>query len=373
MKWVLLAGVLCGLVLLLLESWLINRWRSRVKHVVHVNGTRGKTSTCRLITTIIQAQGRRALCKTTGTTPQMVHIDGSETEIKRNRPVNIYEQVRVLRQAAREGAEILVVECMAVRPEYQLVCERSILRADMAVITNVRLDHVEEMGQTRSEVARSLSAMMPTGGLCFTAEAREFSEISRHAVAQKTRLLAVRPKAGFESIDHPDNVALALAVCKELGISEESSLKALEAYRKDAYAARSWALPGGGRFYAFFSNNDPESTISAIRDAQDKGSWQGEQTVLILNGRLDRPRRTLHMMQVVQMVWPREIWMASGIPLAIRMKVKRMGIPYHRIKHPHQILQSMNQPLLFCGIGNLQGFGKDMMDMMAQEGVLNVS
>lgn len=78
--------------------------------------------------------------------------------------------MRVLHRAVREGAQILVIECMAVDPALQAVSQHRMVRADIGVITNVRLDHTAEMGPTLEEICDSLSNTIPWNGTLFTAD-----------------------------------------------------------------------------------------------------------------------------------------------------------------------------------------------------------
>ena len=142
---------------LVLEQRRARRHRAALAHVVHVNGIRGKSSVSRLIDAGLRAGGLRVLTKTTGTQPLVIDADGHEQPVRRRGQPSIREQLATLRLAARQRAEVLVVECMAVLPEYQEVSEARMLRADVAVITNVRPDHPEEMGADLDDVAAALA------------------------------------------------------------------------------------------------------------------------------------------------------------------------------------------------------------------------
>ena len=120
--------------------------------MVYVNGTRGKSTVTRMIAAGLTAGGHRVLCKTTGTLPIAIHPDGRQELIERKAPANIREQLVYLHKAAKEKADVLVIECMALQPEYQRVSGRNMLRCDVGVITNARLDHMDVMGDTREEV-----------------------------------------------------------------------------------------------------------------------------------------------------------------------------------------------------------------------------
>ena len=83
--------------------------RKKLKHVIYVNGTRGKSTVTRLIAAGLRHQGMRVVCKTTGTVPVVFHADGKEELIRRNGPANIREQLSILHLAAKEKADVLVL------------------------------------------------------------------------------------------------------------------------------------------------------------------------------------------------------------------------------------------------------------------------
>ena len=64
--------------------------------------------------------------------------------------------------------QALVIECMALKPEYQEVSERMIVRSNIGVLTNVREDHQDVMGETLPEIARSLLSTCPRDGILVT-------------------------------------------------------------------------------------------------------------------------------------------------------------------------------------------------------------
>src|SRR5882724_13122976 len=123
----------------LLTMWLgALRHRARLRAVpvrIHVAGTRGKSTTTRLIAAGLRAGGWRVMAKTTGTEPRLILIDGSERPWRRRGPASVREQMRFFAQAARSGADTAVVECMAIRPELVAASEDLLVRATTAVIT----------------------------------------------------------------------------------------------------------------------------------------------------------------------------------------------------------------------------------------------
>ena len=130
--------ILIGLALLavLILLWVLEKRRneaalSKLTVRVNVNGIRGKSTATRLITAILQEAGYRVVGKTTGTAARMFAWDCPEEEEIHRYPhgVSISEQLKVIRSAAKRGANALVCECMAVKPEYQRVYQQDIIKA----------------------------------------------------------------------------------------------------------------------------------------------------------------------------------------------------------------------------------------------------
>lgn len=117
-----------GAALLIFEKRRNEKNLKKLKIRVNVNGIRGKSTITRLITAILKEAGYKVVGKTTGTAARILYWNQEEEEeIKRKpRGVSISEQIRVVNKAAKVGAEALVCECMAVRPDYQKVFQHDI-------------------------------------------------------------------------------------------------------------------------------------------------------------------------------------------------------------------------------------------------------
>ncbi|MFA6627573.1 MAG: Mur ligase family protein, partial [Bacilli bacterium] len=146
-----------AIIYLILEQAILRMLRRHFKIVIHVNGTRGKSTVARYMDGILREAGYQTFTKTTGTLPIIHHVNGSEEKIKRWGRANIREQAHMMMKAYREGAEVLILECMAVDPVLQWYSEHRMLHADINIITNVRLDHIGEMGSCIEDIARSLA------------------------------------------------------------------------------------------------------------------------------------------------------------------------------------------------------------------------
>jgi poly-gamma-glutamate synthase PgsB/CapB len=282
----------------LLERFAARRARAAVPIRIHVNGTRGKSTVTRLVAAALREAGIPTLAKTTGTAARLIRADGSEHPVRRWAPASIREQAWLLREARRTGARALVAECMAVRPDLQWVSEREMVRATIGVITNVRLDHTEAMGRTVDEIAQSLANAIPRAGVLVTGDARFAETFGARCAPLGTRLVVAQEReASGEGRVASDNVAVALAVTRELGISDEVALRGMEKATPDPGAVTAGSATIGRLEVAWIdatAANDPESLDLLATGLPASVPLQSRGTAAVLtvyNHRADRPDR----------------------------------------------------------------------------------
>ncbi|MGA9116160.1 MAG: poly-gamma-glutamate synthase PgsB [Bacteroidota bacterium] len=368
------AGIVYGLV----EYVRHQRNLRRIPVRIHINGTRGKSSVTRLIGAGLRRGGIRAVTKVTGTFPRLVLEDGSETSIHRRGDANIIEQVGIVEFAAQRSAAALVIECMALEPLYQRITERQMLRAHVGVITNVRLDHVDVMGSTVEAIAGALAETIPAGGHLFTGEAEAAALLRERAARLGAELHASdgstvtdEEMRGFPYIEHPSNVALALDVCRHLGVDRSAALAGMHSALPDAGVLRRFRVTEHGRemvFYNAFAANDPDSTLMIWTLLADRGELQGRRIVL-LNTRQDRMDRAR---QLARMVGGRLRDRCDAVVLigeateVVRGMVKAAGMPPAAIvpvgwTGPEQVFERLLGLTVgtstIVGIGNMGGMG----------------
>lgn len=273
------------------------RQRAAVPVRICVTGTRGKSAVTRHIAAALRASGRKVLAKTTGSKPVLILPDGTEREISRPGSPSVLEQKRVLALAARLGVEALVAEMMSIRPECLAVEAEKILRPNLLVLTNVRLDHEEEMGRTKEAVADSLAAAISSGSDVFLPAAEGYPVFERAARRKKSRIIPISPDAGpLPDFDFPDNLGLAVAAASRFGVDRETALKGMAAARPDfgGLRIRTMMSPVSGKTWHFgslFAANDPESTRIALGRVRDCVSFAGRRKIALLNLRADRASR----------------------------------------------------------------------------------
>ena len=127
----LLVGILIAILVVLgaVEYARLVRQRDSIPIRIHVNGTRGKSSVVRLVAAALRAHGVRTYAKTTGSLARLITPDGTELPVFRPGLTNVIEQLRIVDIAANDGAQALVIECMALQPRLQALCELRIVRS----------------------------------------------------------------------------------------------------------------------------------------------------------------------------------------------------------------------------------------------------
>ena len=288
--WLVAATLLAALALGVAERVRAGRSRRAVPIRIHVNGTRGKSTVTRLVWCALGEAGIPTLAKTTGTAPRLLLPDGTERPVIRRSPASIREQLWLLNQARRFGARALVAECMAVDPVLQWTSEHEMIGATIGVITNVRTDHRESMGRTLDEMAASLANTIPRGGLLVNGEAAFTPLFARRAAAIGTRVVEV---GGAGRAPSAENEAIALAVCRELGIADEVARAGFARAPADPGDVTSGTLqlPAGPvHWIDATAANDPES-FDWLAAATGGGSGEPAATAVVFNHRADRPLR----------------------------------------------------------------------------------
>ncbi|MBO5339719.1 MAG: poly-gamma-glutamate synthase PgsB [Oscillospiraceae bacterium] len=376
-----MALIAAGLLVVILTCLALERRRAlqnrkKLQHVIHVNGIRGKSTVTRMIDAGLRAGGFRVFCKTTGTVPMIIGTDHTARPLRRRGRANIKEQLDILRLAAQEEAQILVLECMAVDPALQRVAQHEMVRADIGVITNVRLDHTAEMGETLEEICDSLSSTIPKNGILFTADEQFFSRLAHNGEQIGCRTELARPKGNEPEFEFPENLALALSVCRYLGVAEETALKGMLHYQRDPYALSLYRLPGGGIFINGLSINDPQSTRLVFERLAERFDWDSRDLILLINNRPDRGYRTEHMVMVAQALQPTQVWLlgASQRAAARAILKKAPQLEVRRFSRAGELpLDQIPQGKVIFAVGNVAGPGHEVMRRVREEGEEYVS
>lgn len=360
---------------------------------VQVNGTRGKSSVTRLIAAGLRGGGMRVAAKVTGTRPRFILADQEEHPVRRLGKANILEELRIVRLARKHRADALVIECMALVPEYQRTENLMLIRPTHGVITNVRADHLDVMGPTVADVGRALANTVPRSGLFFTAErGPQLATLSRR-VRPGVRMTVADPGTvsdeemkGFSYIEHKENVALALDVCASLNVERGQALAGMQRSEPDFGVMRSYRIEDersrdqgtkGSRERVVMevvytmAANDPDS----IAMLWDMVKGRSAERIVLVNCRSDRTDRSRQLAELVSS-WDAANYVATGGTTRVFLsRAREVGIAPERL---HDLGDEREPALVYDGLvrlvmdkalvfatGNTVGYGERLIEYLA--------
>ncbi len=350
---------------------------------IHVNGTRGKSSVTRLIGSALREGGIRTISKVTGTYPRLILENGCEVGIFRKAGANIIEQLSIINYASKRNAQAIVMECMAVQPQYQWITETKMLHSTIAVITNVRLDHIDVMGYTLPEIAEALGNTIPKKQNLFTSEKILFSDLKKISDQRNTRIhladedsVTEDEMKGFAYIEHKENVALALAVSNHLGIDRKIALTGMYKAIPDAGAlklSRVNVFQKKINFFNAFAANDPQSSLMIWEKIKQEIGFRGVK-IILLNTRQDRLDRAKQLTGMIgsELIDQFDYLMLIGQSaevveeLAVSNGVKRNKIINLGWTEPEAVFEAILAYTIdqstIVAIGNMGGMGGKVAD-----------
>ena len=340
--------VLVVLLAVIIGYWSLETWRHRralaaIPIRIHVNGSRGKSSVTRLLAAAIRESGRCTVAKVTGSKARLILPDGSEEPVVRLSTPNICEQIVILDRARREKAEVMVMECMAVRPDLQKTAEHQIMHSTIGVITNIRPDHLDVMGPTVDDVALNLSSTVPKNAIMVLGDARYASVVGRVARERGSVLKVTRPETipaewmrGFGYLEHEENVATVLEVTRTLEIPDDIALRGMHKAPPDVGVCGRWELRHRDcllEFHNIFAANDLESTITVWQKLGLRATSADERwtSVALLNLRADRIDRSLQFAEAVERALVADHYiLIGGIPTSVQRRFES-AVPAGRL------------------------------------------
>ena len=305
------AALATAALLVVLITWYL--WSTRALKAlwaiplrVLVTGTRGKSSTVRLIHAALTAGGIPTIGKMTGTSSRELDTLGNEYRTNRVGQVSVLEVLETVRRNMKRTGpqpQAVVLECMAVSPDLIEFLSSRIVRPDVVVITNALWDHLEEEGTSLEQIAISLSLALPGAKLLVTSEHRETTravlsyEASLRDVtsdivdgrALPAHVLAIAPNA------HPDNIAMATAVAEYAGVDARTALEGMASATSEPLPVVAAAAQMQGITWTYRdigSINDTDSLTPALDGAKAQMP-PGAVVFGMLVTRWDRPLRAI--------------------------------------------------------------------------------
>ncbi len=330
---------------LIIEKYYYKNLRKHFKHIIHVNGTRGKTSVTRMIGHILSENEYSVCVKTTGTIPTIILPNNEEVVIKRLGRANIKEQLKVMKIAKKNGADILVIECMAITPKYQFITHHKMLNANITVLTNVRLDHQDVLGKSEVEIAESFYNTISESGVLFVNEKYKSFYI-KETEKRQTKVISFNDFDGKQDIDlYPDNIGAVLKVGEYFNIDNNKALDDLKTYKKDVGSIKIYKFEGH-TFINGFSINDVESlkiTLENLKILNIK--------TFLINNRNDRAFRAKEHLTFLKDVGLEKLYVAGGFYNYFKNSLKGVEV----IKYK-SVLELEKEEVVF-GFGNFKNKG----------------
>lgn len=348
------------------QSWHHRQQLKKIRWRIHIAGSRGKTTTTRLIGAALRQDGHRVLVKTTGTVPLVILPDGTEQPWKRWGPATITELIRLVRLANRYEVDILVLESMAIAPEYLWASERYLVQASHVVVTNVRQDHTEVLGEHPEAMAQALSLLIPSAQNVFLTQ-----EAARSLLTDKARALNNTLHIVPAPLDNPlrANECLATAVCLSLGLEKAVIKRGFQHAGRDPGGFQIQALTLQDKTFLFhdaFSCNDLVS-LKQLWEAYA----QDDLPTVFFNPRADRPDRTQEFLQFLPQLHESLVIIYNGkrLPRWLKLSSQTKARIYciEAQGSPETVLNTMVsyvQGTQVWGVGNYAGVGQKISDYL---------
>ena len=338
----------------------------------------------RLIAGVLKENGLEVLAKTTGSKPVVIFPDGTEKEIHRRGNPSILEGKEVLRMAAKLGVQAVVVEMMSIRSETIAVESAHLFRPHILVITNTRLDHLDQMGKTKEDIADCFASAITEQSAVFVPEQefypvyKEKTERSNSKIFPVSKDAFLREMGVGQTVVSPfvRDVQLSLAVAEFMDIDSETALAGMKKVRLDFGSLKAWksktVLPSKTcLFINAFAANDPESTKDVLDFLWGSETLEGKKLIALLNFRRDRGDRTHQWLRALQKGFLSDFDRIVLLGDHSRFVKSRLKTGFDLTdfitnpgRSPHEIMAEVvfqEEENVVVGMGNIGGIGKEFV------------
>ena len=259
-----------GFISELLRGYRHRKNLERVETRIVVSGIRGKSSTARRLDNIFNERGYDTFTKITGNRPYLVH-NGEVHPIQRGGPrVTLYENISLINEFfpemdAYQPEDFGVFENQGITEYTTRFINRRLVKPQVVLLTNIRQDHIDTLGETRADIARSFARSIPSDTHVVSGE--------QHPVLHEYLTESIeRRGATIEQVEIPERhegmigAETVHAIDAVLDAVDEKPLPdgKMEEYLEETQPE--WKLVPKGRIFNASQVNDVEST-EMVRNA----------------------------------------------------------------------------------------------------------
>jgi len=333
----------------------------------------------------LREAGFKVIAKTTGSKPVLILPDNKELEISRRGTPSILEGKKILKIGAKHRVDALVAELMSIQPESGFAESVLMMKPNILVITNVRLDHLAQMGPKKAEVARSLSASIPPQCNVFIPQEEYYPVFEEAGKEMSSKILSVASDSHREKLlsakkilpsEFEENLGLTLAVCEFLGIKKKDVLQGIKKAHPDFGSLKVWKAeigipPRSFHLVSAFAANDPQSTQKVLSKVEEVIPFEKKRIIGLLNLRKDRGDRTLQWAEALKKRYFRlfhKLVLIGGHAHALKRKLrpmKKTEISVIKEKSPPEIMTKISEEeegeAILIGMGNMGGAGQELV------------
>jgi len=386
------ACVFFFMIYLLQERSKLKRATRDIPLRICITGTRGKSSVTRLIASCLREAGMSVLAKTTGSKPCLIFPDGEEQEIERLGNPSILEAKKVLRLAAESKVHAVVMEMMSIRPESHYSEAIQMIKPHILVITNIREDHLAEMGPRKEDIAHCFASAITKRSTVFV-PAEEFDPVFEGKAKDAHAKIIPVPKdqpgtdekwqEGLPANEFEQNIRLARAVAEFLEIDREKAYQGFLKAQEDFGSLKIWKTDSGPPskiwyLVSAFAANDPESTKDVLNKLEDNGLFEKREKIGLFNFRSDRGERTVQWLEALKddsaFGFDALVFIGEHAR-AVRTRLRghtEAEIFVFNTKKPEKLMAQIflvgGETAVLVGMGNIGGMGKILVEYWEELG-----
>lgn len=315
------------------------RGRSGYRHLlesvdlrISVSGTRGKSKLTLMTASAYRQLGHSVYAKVTGTVP-MSYKDGETHPIERDPDQGVRLDETLWEVKRHWPMDVLVLENQAVSPYTMRVFNQTFCRPDYLIITNVRRDHVGEVGDDLKGIAEAYARSAPRESTVLLGEPDpEIFEVVEDEL-ERREVAYVDASPGDDDAAIP---AFELVTCLDTlltsTIGRGFGREQMDRFRQALDDRWSWSpssLPGV-RWFDGFSINDVDSTRAVLHRLLEKESVP---VTLVAYFRQDRVGRTASFVSLLEDLFE------AGVAKQAYLAGHRADAVAHRlVRHPVEVV-----------------------------------